>query len=453
MKNDPIDNISTRMSAMRQAANAIFRAGLGAVDPVAAVKNHCRRLDQTLMIGDIRIVLSHVHNIYVIGAGKAAASMATAMEEIMGNRITAGAVTVKYGHGAGLTYIDLMEAGHPLPDDNGVTGAEKILALASAAGPDDLIICLLSGGGSALLPLPAAGIPLGDKQQATQALLACGATIHEINTLRKHLSRIKGGRLAQAACPARIVTLILSDVVGDDLDVIASGPTVPDPRTFADCLDIITRHDLYNTLPKTVLDHIEAGIDGRIPETPKPADPIFKQTVTRIIAANIDAVQAAGYEASRQGFSPLILSSMITGDTTEAARLHTAIAREIIASGHPVGRPACILSGGETTVTVTGAGKGGRNQEFVLAAAIDIDGYCQILVFSAGTDGTDGPTDAAGAVADGLTLSRARQLGLDARRFLSENDAYHFFKPLDDLIVTGPTRTNVMDLRIILVDT
>ncbi len=446
-----IDMTSAQLADMRKDALAIFKAGLSAVDPSAAIKKYCRRDGNRFRVGDHFYDLSQIRHVYVIGAGKASAPMAAAIEAILGDRITGGTVIVKYDHTTDLRHIGLVEAGHPVPDDNGVTGAEKILSWVSPAGPEDLVICLVSGGGSALLTLPAPGITLADKQKVTQALLSCGATIQEINTLRKHLSRIKGGGLCRAAHPAALVSLILSDVVGDHLDVIASGPTVPDTSTFDDCRKIIAAYGIETEMPPAVLTRIQAGIEGQIEETPKETDPVFSQTVNQIIGSNIDAIQAAKHESTSRGYRTIILSSMIEGDTTDVARMHGAIAREIVRTGHPIPAPACLLSGGETTVKVTGGGKGGRNQEFALAAAMDINGDETIVVFSAGTDGTDGPTDAAGAVADHLTLSRARRRGMDPRHYLTENDAYHFFKPLNDLVMTGPTNTNVMDLRVILV--
>ncbi|MBW2593761.1 MAG: glycerate kinase, partial [Deltaproteobacteria bacterium] len=342
-------------------------------------------------------------------------------------------------------------AGHPVPDQNGENGALAISAMAESAESDDLIICLISGGGSALMPLPAQGLSLADKQKTTGVLLACGAAIHEINTIRKHLSDIKGGMLARAANPATLVSLILSDVVGDDLDVIASGPCVPDSSTFADCMDIITGYGIEEHLPETVAVHLKAGLSGQIPETPKAGDSAFEKTRNLIIGRNIDAVNAAKSAAKNLGYHTLILSSMIEGETRDVARVHGAIAREVVKTGNPMPPPLCILSGGETTVTIKGRGLGGRNQEFALAAAMDIAGYENITVLSGGTDGTDGPTDAAGAVADGTTIARAGALGLAPHQYLSNNDAYHFFEPLGDLIKTGPTNTNVMDLRIILI--
>lgn len=451
MANKLSDITPVRTSDMRRDAIAIFKAGLSAVDPAVSVRKHCRREAECLIVGDHRFDLSRIRNIYVIGAGKASAPMAAAMEVMLGDRITNGSVTVKYGYVTDLRHIELVEAAHPVPDENGVAGAKKILSIVSSAGPDDLVICLISGGGSALLSLPVSEITLADKQEATRVLLACGATIHEINALRKHLSRIKGGFLNRAACPAAVVSLILSDVVGDDLDVIASGPTVPDASTFHDCWKIIEGYGIVAKLPRAVIKRIQAGAAGRIEETPKSGNQSFKQTLNRIIGSNIEAIHAAKITAEAKGYHTIILSSMIEGDTTEAARMHAAIVREILKTGHPIPTPACILSGGETTVKLTGNGKGGRNQEFALAAAMAIDGYEATVVLSAGTDGTDGPTDAAGAVADHLTVSRARQMEMAPGRYLADNDSYHFFHRLDDLVMTGPTNTNVMDLRVILV--
>ena len=435
---------------LRKDAVRIFHKGLEAVEPRAAVKGNCRLDGDTLHIGDSVYDLSRVRHIYVIGTGKASAPMAAAMEDILGDRITRGIVNVKYGHTAETRRIQLVEAGHPVPDENGRAGAEAILDLARKAEEDDLLICLISGGGSALLPLPCEGMTLKDKQDATNVLLACGATIHEINAIRKHLSGAKGGRLAGAAYPAAILSLMLSDVIGDDLDVIASGPTVPDLSTYGDCLDIFTKYDIVEKLPQNIIDHMKAGMAGEIPETPKAGDPAFEKTQNRVIGSNIDAVRAAKAEAEALGYQTVVLSSMIEGETKEVALVHGAIAREVLKSGYPAASPACILSGGETTVTIKGDGKGGRNQEFSLAAAMDIAGHENIVVLSGGTDGNDGPTDAAGALADTHTVKRAREMGLSPQAYLNNNDSYHFFAKLGDLLITGPTNTNVMDVRIIL---
>ncbi|RKX97220.1 MAG: glycerate kinase, partial [Spirochaetes bacterium] len=308
------------------------------------------------------------------------------------------------------------------------------------------------GGGSALLPMPADGITLEEKQATTKVLLECGATIDEINSIRKHLSKIKGGGLMRLAYPANVISLILSDVVGDPLDIIASGPTVPDTSTFKDCMEIIKKYDIEKKIPYTVLKRIEKGLKGEIEETPKDGDPIFEKSENIIIGNNMKAVLAADKKARELGYNTLIISSMIEGETKEVAKVHGAIIKEVKRSGNPISPPACILSGGETTVTIKGKGKGGRNQEFVLACCIDIEGIDKVMILSGGTDGTDGPTDAAGAVGDGETVLRAKKIGLDADKYLNNNDSYHFFQKLDDLLITGPTNTNVMDLRILLIE-
>lgn len=445
--NSPSNNILK----MRNDAVRIFNKGLEAVEPGLALKQCCRREGDNLFIGNRKYNLSGIKNIFVTGAGKATAPMAAAIEDILGENITRGIINVKYGHTANLNRIRLIEAGHPVPDKNGMQGADEILDLAEGAKKDDLVICLISGGGSALLVLPAEGITLKDKQDTIKILLSCGATIHEINTIRKHISKIKGGRLARAASPATMVSLILSDVVGDDLDVIASGPSVPDPSTFEECLEIFKKYKLTKNIPKTVVSHIRKGASDKVPETPKGGDRAFKNTYNLIVAGNMEAINAARVEAEKTGYNMLVLSSMIEGETRDVAKVHTAIAREILKTGNPLPPPACILSGGETTVSITGSGLGGRNQEFVLAASIDIAERKNIVVLSGGTDGGDGPTDAAGAIADTNTFKRAESMGLNPLNFLLNNDSYHFFKQLDDLLITGPTNTNVMDLRIILV--
>lgn len=436
---------------LRNEAMEIFQAGLKAVDPVGVVKRHLARRGQHLLIGDRSYDLTAYEGIYVIGMGKAAAAMARAVEDVLGDRIREGRINVKYGYGLPLKTICVTEAGHPLPDEAGLKGTEQIIDLLQRTGERDLVICLISGGGSALLPYPAEGLTLGDKQRVTQLLLQCGATIHEINAVRKHISRVKGGRLAQWAFPSALVSLILSDVIGDDLDVIASGPTVPDRTTFADCLHILAKYDLEAKIPARVLDYLQRGARGEIPETPKPSDPLFERVQNVIVGNNRLALTAARRRAENFGYHSLILSSFIRGETREVAHVHAAIAQEILSTGNPLPRPACIISGGETTVTIRGDGLGGRNQEFVLAAALDIDGLNGVVILSGGTDGTDGPTDAAGAIADGTTVARARQRRLDPERYLQNNDSYHFFEQLDDLLITGPTYTNVMDLRLVLV--
>jgi glycerate 2-kinase len=411
---------------LRRQALRIFQAALKAADPYQAVVRH------------LRIDPAPYRNIFVIGAGKASAQMARAIERLLGARISGGEINVKDGHGAKLHHIRINECGHPIPDRRGVAGARRIAQIASEAGPADLIICLISGGASALLPLPAPGITLAEKQKTTRLLLHCGASIHEINCVRKHISRIKGGQLARLAYPATLLTLILSDVIGDDLDVIGSGPTVPDRSTLAHARAILKKYGIPNKLLAAA------------EETPKPGDKIFEKTRYVTVGSNALAVDAAAAEARRLGFHTLVLSTYLEGEAREVARVHAAVAKEIRASGRPVPRPACVISGGETTVRVRGKGLGGRNQEFALAAALDIDGLRDVVILSAGTDGTDGPTDAAGAICDGTTLGRAQTLGLNAAAFLANNDSYHFFEATGDLIKTGPTGTNVADIQVIL---
>jgi hydroxypyruvate reductase len=440
-----------KQQRLREDAQTIFKAGLQAADPLEAIHRHVKKIGLRLQVEEKSYDLSRYEKIYVIGGGKAGASMARAIEDLLKSRITSGLINVKYGHVADLEVIRLNEASHPVPDEAGVRGAQKIVALADQAGEKDLVICLISGGGSSLLPLPVEGIALEEKQALTQLLLACGATINEMNALRKHISQIKGGQLARIVKPATLINLILSDVIGDPLDVIASGPTAPDESTFEDCWQILEKYQLIHRIPSSILNHIRAGLSGLIQETPKPDDPAFSKTQNLIVGSNLLAVKAAVQKAKELGYNALILSSFIEGETREVAKVHAAIAKEIASSDNPISRPACVISGGETTVTLKGKGFGGRNQEFVLAAAIDIAGLDDTIVLSGGTDGSDGPTDAAGAIADGSTAKRAKDLKMDPFKYLQENDSYHFFQPLQDLIITGPTNTNVMDLRILLV--
>jgi hydroxypyruvate reductase len=436
---------------MRKDAIAIFHQALEAVDPAAAIERYCRFDGKHFWVADWMYNIDAYNRLIVVGAGKAAAAMAKAIEDQLGHRISNGIIVVKHGHIADLSRIELIEAGHPVPDENGQRGAHDILSLVTGAEKNDLVICLISGGGSALLPVPFRGLTLKDKQDTIKVLLSCGATIHEINAVRKHISMIKGGRLARAAYPATLVSLIISDVVGDDLDVIASGPTVPDSSTFSHCMDIFHKYSIVNDIPKTILDHIDSGISGRIPDTPKAEDSAFTNTRNLIIGSNMESITAAKKKAESLGYNVLILSSMIEGETRHVAHVHGAIAKEILKTGNPLSPPACLLSGGETTVTLSGRGLGGRNQEFALAAALGISENENIVILSGGTDGTDGPTDAAGAFADSFTLRRAEAMKLDPYHFLSNNDSYPFFQKLGDLFITGPTNTNVMDLRIVLV--
>lgn len=436
---------------LRKDATEIFYAGLKPVDPITAVKRFVRLEGDILSIADRTYSLDRFERVSVIGFGKACAAMAKALEEVIGDGIRQGAVNVKDGHSLPLRVVQLQEAGHPVPNQAGVDGTKRIMKLLKETGEQDLVLCVISGGGSALLPYPAEGLTLEDKQVVTRLLLECGATIHEINAIRKHLSGVKGGRLARLAYPSMLVSLILSDVIGDDFDSIASGPTVPDRSTFDDCLKILKRYDLEDRVPGRVMENLRKGADGAIPETPKEGDPAFERTHNVIIGSNRLAVSAAKEKAQELGYKSLILSTLIEGETREVAKVHAAVAKEIRLSGNPVSPPSCVISGGETTVTIRGGGLGGRNQEFALAAAIEIAGLDRVVMLSAGTDGSDGPTDAAGALVDGDTINAGRTRGLDAEAFLRENDSYHYLQQTGSLLVTGPTLTNVMDLRLILV--
>ena len=423
---------------MKKHALQVFRAALDAAEPQQAVLRHVRFDGRTLIAGTARYRLDRIERIFVVGAGKASAAMASAIERLLGRRVTRGFVNVPDGVSARVHRIKLHAARHPLPDERGIEGAREIRAIAEDAGERDLVICMISGGASALLPAPVAGLSLDHKQAITRILLKGGATIHELNTVRKHLSTIKGGQLAALAYPARMLTLILSDVIGDDLDVIGSGPTVGDRTTIADARDVLQK---YGIDPPAVL-----------VETPKPGDARLSFVQNLVVGSNRIAIDAAAKKARELGYRPFVLSTFIEGETRDIASMHAANAKEILASNRPVRRPACILSGGETTCTVRGSGMGGRNQEFVLAAAIALGNVAKdVTIFSAGTDGLDGPTDAAGAIADRHTLKRAAELGLDPRVLLANNDSYRFFEPLNALVKTGPTGTNVMDVRAILI--
>ncbi len=440
-----------REKSLKRDAEVIFLAGVAAVEPRRAVLEHLSLEGDILTVGDHTIPLEGEGAVHVIGAGKAGGPMAAAVEEVLGDRLSGGLVVVKDGHLHPTRKVRLLEASHPIPDRRGMEAAGEVAGILGSAGKEDLVICVISGGGSALLPLPVPGVSLEDLEETTGALLASGCPIHEINAIRKHLSRLKGGRLAQLAHPARVVSLILSDVPGDDLDAIASGPTVPDPTTFADCLATVDRYDLKGKIPARVLRHLEEGFRGEHPETPKPEDAKAWRVVNLLVGNNRRAVRAAAGKAESLGYRTLILSSAMEGEAREIALAHTAIAREILSGGAPLKPPACVISGGEPTVTLRGKGVGGRNTEFALAASLDMAGLEGVVILSAGTDGTDGFTEAAGAFAESATISRAREAGMDPSDRLDDNDSYTVFKRLDDLLVTGPTGTNVMDLRVVLV--
>jgi hydroxypyruvate reductase len=377
--------------------------------------------------------------------------MARAAEEVLGDRLDE-ALAVSTAREGDLARTRLLTASHPVPDARGLAAAAEVEALARGLGRQDLLLVLLSGGASALLPSPAEGLSLEDKARATALLLRAGATIHETNAVRKHLSRLKGGGLARAAAPARVVTLVLSDVVGDDLATIASGPTVPDPTTYADALDVLRRREILAEVPPAVREHLESGARGERPETPKPGDAALRRTATRIVGSNRLSVEAAAREARRQGLRPLVLATRLEGEAREAARVLVAVLRECVESSRPVAPPVCLLAGGETTVTVRGDGQGGRNQELAVAAAPCLAGFpVPAVVAGLATDGIDGASDAAGGLADDTTAARAAALGLaPAAAFLAASDTRNYLGPLGDLIVTGPTGTNVADVAALL---
>lgn len=442
---------SLRTHPQGQALAEIMAAALDAVDPASAVQRNLARDGDTMVVGERRY--TDVGRVVVVGAGKAGAPMAQAAADVLGDRVRAGLVIVKEGHLGGtgnrIGQIALLEGGHPVPDERGAAAAERLAGLLADLHHDDLLLVLISGGGSALLTLPASGLTLTDLQALTAALLRCGATIGEINTLRKHCTQWGGGQLARRAAPAHVAALIVSDVVGSPLDVIASGPTVPDPSTFADAWAIVERYRLQATFPSAIVEHLRHGLAGGIAETPKLGDAIWERVHNTLIASNAVAAEAAVAAARERGFNALLLSTFVEGEAREIGRVGAAVARELALRNGPLARPALIVAGGETTVTLSGDGLGGRNQELALGAVDGVAGLPNVVLVALATDGGDGPTDAAGAVVTGDTLARAHALHLDVADFLRRNDAYHFFAALDDLLRPGPTLTNVNDLLFI----
>ncbi|HSL04234.1 MAG TPA: glycerate kinase [Nitrospiraceae bacterium] len=437
-------------SPIRLLLKKLIVRGLGAVDARAAVSRAIVRNGDELIIGRRRYDLCRYERVVVLGAGKATASMAQAVEQRLGSRLQGGFVVVKHGHVVPTRRIVVAEAGHPVPDRSGQRAAARLCAMATELGRRDLLIVLLSGGASSLLPAPVTGITLADKQRVTQELLRCGASIREINTVRKHLSRIKGGRLAELT-KATIVTLILSDVLGDDLSAIASGPTVPDPTTYHEAVAILKRYRIWRPVPQRVRRHLDRGCQGLASETPKPGSSLFRRVHHHIVGNNATAVMAVTCAAREAGLKTLVHRSTLTGEARDEGQRFGVLAKNILRAGKPLQRPCCMVAGGETTVTVTGKGAGGRAQEFAAAAALEIAGLAKVWVVAIGTDGTDGPTDAAGAVIDGHTVARAKRLSVDLKGALQRHNTYPALKRLDQLIVTGPTGTNVNDLYLLLV--
>ncbi len=436
---------------LRRDALDIFRAALKAVDAGAAVRRNLYVDSDELRAGTTRLRLAEFDRVFMVAAGKASVAMAGAVQKTLGRRLTDAIVVTKHGHSvAKLRTLRVIEAGHPVPDDAGLLASRAVRELLLQLNARDLLLVAVSGGASALLPAPAVPVTLKAKQRTTHLLLRAGANITDLNAVRKHLSMLKGGGVAALAYPATVVSLLLSDVIGDPLDVIGSGLTAPDRSTFADALEVLETYGLADRVPRSVQERFRGGAAGDLPETPKPGDPIFKNVHNVVVGSNRIALEAAVQRAKSLGYRAFILTSTLEGETREVARVHGQILREVITSSHPTAPPACILSGGETTVTVRGGGKGGRNQEFALSAALSIAGLPNALILSGGTDGTDGPTDAAGAIATGATVRRASAFGLSAIEHLRDNNAYPFFDALHDLLKTGPTDTNVMDIHLLL---
>lgn len=434
----------------REALLEIFQAGIEAVAPDSAILNHIKLDTDSIKIGD-KIFNIPKQGIHVIGGGKGAAPMAAALENLLGDKIQDGLIVVKYGHELNLDKIKVEQANHPVPDEAGVKGAELCLNMAKSCKSDDLLICVLTGGASALLPSPLPPLDLEDLRKATSELLACGANIEEINIIRKHLSSLSGGRLALAANGAQVLTLIVSDVLGDDPASIASGPCSPDPSTYTDCLDIIQKYQLEDKLPTRALAILRDGQAGNIPETPKADNPVFKKVHNFIVASNGQALQAAAKKSESLGFDTRIIPQSMEGEAADYAKKLIFEAKKIQKEMEKDAKPICLISGGETTVSLSGTGRGGRNQEMALSASIELEGSDGIYCLFAGTDGTDGPTEAAGGFADSATIGKMG--GLDeATKFLKNHDSYEALKKGGAHLITGPTRTNVMDIAIILIE-
>jgi glycerate-2-kinase len=435
----------------RSAAERIFMAGVRSVLPGKLVTSVLKAEGNILSAGGHNIQLENISNIYVIGAGKASAAMGHYVENILGERVSGGHIVVKYGHSCKLRRINVTEAGHPIPDINGFNATGEIIKIAERATENDLVICLISGGGSALMAdLPAGLIP-EELYIVNNLLVRSGADINQINCVRKHLSKVKGGQLARNIHPASLITIMISDVVGNPLEVIASGPTVPDPSTFSEALKVIEDYNLAPELTSGIINYLKDGASGIHPETPKPGDPVFDKTLNILAGTNQTALRAAKDEATSLGYHTYIIDDSIKGDVGNVCESILNMAFTFRDNPNVV-KPFCLLFGGETTIKVHGDGMGGRNQHLALVAAMKLENIPGITILSAGTDGTDGPTDAAGAVSDSNTLSEGKSLKLDPVSFISEFDSYHFFRKAGGLIRTGPTFTNVMDLIVVLVE-
>ncbi len=447
-----LNGSTPKLRRLREDAIEILEAALEAADPYKAVERALTLDGDSLKVSGHILSLKTYRRILVIGGGKASGRMAEALENLLGSLIDGGIVIVPKGTETDLRLrrVRALGSSHPLPDEEGVRAVGEMLSLLEDVDEETLVLAVISGGGSALMTCPAEGVSLEELREITSKLMLAGARINELNAVRKHLSAIKGGRLAAKAQPATIVSLILSDVVGDPLDTIASGPTAPDSTTYRDAVEVLKRYGLWEEAPPTVRRRLEAGLRGEVEETPKPGFPLFKRVLNVVVANNYTAASAALRRAEALGYRGLLLSTRVEGEARIIGDLYASIAQEIVSTGHPLKPPAAIIAGGETTVTVRGPGRGGRNQELTLASALGLRGL-DALIASMATDGVDGPTDAAGAIADGKTVERAEALGIDPLEHLNQNDSYNFFKPLGDLIKTGPTGTNVNDIAVILI--
>jgi hydroxypyruvate reductase len=443
--------LSKEVECLRSDLDRIAQAALIAVAPETCLRRAVHVEGDQLHIAGETLDLSNIQRIVVVGMGKASARMAATLEELLGERISGGLVVTADGYGVATRKVEIIEAAHPVPDARGCTAAERIVALLEEANEEDLVIVLISGGGSALLPLPTPGITLSDLAATNELLLRSGAKIQEINTVRKHLSQVKGGQLARHAFPAQVLALVLSDVPGDPLHAIASGPTVGDPTTFHQAEQILRQYDVWNDLPNFVRERIEAGTRGESSETLKPGDDVLQRVTTTIIGSGSDAAEAALVEAESLGYHTLLLTTTLEGEAREVGKLLASLAREEASRNRPLPHPALIMAAGETTVTVKGKGKGGRNQELALSAALGIDGISNVVIASLGTDGRDGPTDAAGGMVDGGSVGRMLEQGIDPQEYLDRNDSYRALEQAGDLILTGPTGTNVADLCFVAV--
>lgn len=447
-----VKNASTEIfRKMRDDALTVMEAAINAVDPKNAVMEKLQVIDGYVVVDSFKKPIDDVRRVLIVGGGKAGGPMAEAAEDVLGDRVEGGVVNILRGTLTRyrVNHVRLNQASHPFPDNEGVKGVRDMMRLTSNLSPDDMVLALISGGGSALMPLPADGVSLEAVQDVTRRLLNAGATINELNAVRKHLSAFKGGQLAANCYPANVVSLILSDVVGDPLDAIASGPTSPDPSTFETAHEVLNRYGIWSSVSPSVKKRILLGLDEKVAETPKPGDPVFEKVHNIVVANNLKAARTAAGKAERLGYNTKVISTFVEGEARHVGTVYGGLARSVSINDLPVPKPGALLLGGETTVTVTGPGIGGRNQEVALSALMKIAGQDSV-VLCLGTDGIDGPTDAAGAIVDGASLSRAQSKDLDPVKYLRSNDSYSFFEALGDAVFTGPTGTNVNDLTLIL---